>query len=269
LVHVVGRGHVHRLSGQSSAPPQVGSTTSGAGYGCTYTYTDPTNGATYHYCHAGAYQSPAAEGYPLTDGTYAYTPVYAPYVASTDYHSLWEVAVEDSTGHQIVEVGWRVYRPDGPDPRLFVNTWVNGKTQGYNNVFFNAVSTTPYYYAGMTLPTGTTPKEFGIQYYQGNWWVSYDNTWFGYFAGSNWGGTFTSDAQTQIFGEVSAGELYPCTDMGTGEMLSPGAAEVTNVGYYDYGPPVDLQLGNIEDPTMYDAYIESPNSFVYGGPGAC
>ena len=265
LVHALGRGHIHPLTGQSGGPPAA--TTSGSslgGAGCTF----QTPGYTTHYCHAGASQSPWAEGY-FSAGVTASTPVYAPYVASSDFHSLWEIAVEDSTEKQIIEVGWRVYGPDGPDPRLFVNDWVNGVSQGYNNIYFNLVSTPQYYTPGMTLPTGTTPKQFGIEYYQGNWWISYDNSWFGYFSGSDWGGTWTNNDVTQIFGEVAAGELYPCTDMGAGVFPGyPDAAHVTNVAWYGGGPPVNLQKGNVEDPLLYDAWIDtSGTGFTYGGPG--
>ncbi|MFL6136956.1 MAG: hypothetical protein ACJ74O_04065 [Frankiaceae bacterium] len=263
LVHALGKGHVRRTSGQSGGPaPVAASGTSAPGNGCTF----QTPGYTAHYCHAGAYQSPFDAGDYYTVGAHVLADVDAPTVASSDYHSLWELAVEDFSQKQIIEVGWRVYGPSGPDPQLFVNYWKDGVSAGYGNGF---VSTTSLIGPGMYLPTGTT-KQFGIEYYQGNWWVYYDTTWFGYFPGTIWGGWGSNDL-TQTFGEVSAGELYPCTDMGSGVLPGySGAAHVSNFGWYGPGPAVNLQPGTIEDPLLYDAWVDyTGTGFTYGGPGDC
>jgi len=260
LVHVLGKGHVRRVSGQSGGPAPVPTSSTSLTGGCSF----HTPGYAAYYCHAGVYQSPYDAGSYFTVGAHVLADVEAPTVATSDFHSLWELAVEDSTQKQIVEVGWRVYGPSGPDPQLFVNYWKDGVSAGYGNGF---VSTTSLISPGMYLPTGAT-KQFGIEFYQGNWWVYYDTTWFGYFPGSIWGG-WGSDDLTQSFGEVSAGELYPCTDMGTGVLPAyDGAAHVSNFGWYGGGPTVNLQRGTVEDPSLYDAWVDyTGTGFTYGGPG--
>lgn len=95
-------------------PPPAATTVTGAGTGCAYYATS------LYYCHAGASQ------FVTSDGAYMSTPVQSPTVTANDNHSLAELAVESADGKQIIEIGWRIYRPDGPTPRLFIYHWVNG-----------------------------------------------------------------------------------------------------------------------------------------------
>jgi len=256
---LVSIGHGTHTPGQQKAkkdPPPVAFSTA-TGPGCTF-----VSGTT-HYCHAGAYQ------YVASDGAYMSTPVLAPTVASTDTHSLAELAVESTDKQQIIEIGWRVYRPDGPSPRLFIYHWVDGHGTCYNSgcgfVPSGSTTITP----GMTLTPSSTPKQFAIEYFQGNWWYGYDNTWFGYLPGTTWT-SFTKTGLVQMFGEVASPSLQPCTDMGNGSIgTSTSAAAVTSIGYFNTTTAVNVARGNVEDPTLYDSQVTSANSFRYGGPGAC
>lgn len=127
-----------------------------AGTGCTFRTTSQ------YYCRAGAYQ------YVTADGAYLSTPVQSPVVAAADYHSLAELAVESSDGKQIIEIGWRVYRPQDQTPRLFIYHWVNGVGTCYNagcGFVSNSSTVTP----GMALTPSSTPVQFAIEYFQGNW----------------------------------------------------------------------------------------------------
>jgi hypothetical protein len=58
--------------------------------------------------------------------------------------------------------------------------------------------------------------------------------------------------------------------MGNGSIgTSTSAAAVTSIGYFNTTTAVSVARGNVEDPTLYDSQVTSPNSFRYGGPGAC
>ncbi|HST49551.1 neprosin family prolyl endopeptidase [Jatrophihabitans sp.] len=231
-----------------------------AGTGCALRTTTPT---TQYFCHAGAYQ------YVTSDGAYMSTPVQSPAVSSADWHSLAELAVESADGRQIIEIGWRIYRPDGPTPRLFVYHWVNGVGSCYNTgcgYVSNSSTITP----GMALTPSSTPVQFAIEYFQGNWWYGYNGTWFGYLPGSLWSGTFTKAGLVQEFGEVSSTVARPCTDMGNGYLgTSASAVSVSGVGYYNSTTAANLTRVTPDDSTLYDSQLTSANSFRYGGPGAC
>lgn len=230
--------------------------------GCTFRTTNQ------YFCHAGAYQNSFT-----TAGAYMSTPVQSPSVKTGDSHSLAELAVESADGRQIIEIGWTV-DPTQPTrdqlPRLFIYHWVNGVGTCYNGCGFTASGSTGIT-PGMALTASSTPVQFAIEYYQGNWWYGYNGSWFGYLPESTiWGGTFTSAGLVQIFGEVASTTARPCTDMGNGTIGSNAAATaVTGVGYYGASAAVNLGRGTVDDPTLYDSQVTSTSSFRYGGPGAC
>ncbi|MDQ1744997.1 MAG: hypothetical protein QOE23_3336 [Pseudonocardiales bacterium] len=243
------------------APPTVNSTT-GTGTGCTYRTTSQ------YFCRAGAYQ------YVTSDGAYMSTPVQSPVVATADYHSLAEMAVQSADGQQIIEIGWRVYRPQDQTPRLFIFHWINGQPTCYNMEnggcgFVQSTSTTIT--PGMALTPSSTPAQFAIEYFQGNWWYGYNGTWFGYLPGTLWTSpTFTKTGLVQEFGEVSTTVVRPCTNMGNGYLgTNASATAVTGVGYYNSTTAANLSRGTVDDSTLYDSQVTSANSFRYGGPGAC
>lgn len=245
-----------RQQGKKDAPPAA-SVTAGAGTGCTYRTTSQ------YFCRAGAYQ------YVTGDGAYMSTPVQSPVVATADYHSLAELAVESTDGQQIIEIGWRVYRPQDQTPRLFIYHWVNGQTTCYNSGCGFVQSTSTTITPGMALTPSSTPVQFAIEYFQGNWWYGYNGTWFGYLPGTLWS-AFTQTGLVQIFGEVSTTVAKPCTNMGNGYLgTSASAAAVTGVGYYNTTTAASLTRFTPDDSTLYDSQLSSASSFRYGGPGAC
>lgn len=242
-------------------PPPAATLTTGAGTGCS-----PYSTGLY-YCRAGARQSVAS------DGAYMSTPVQSPWVDAADYHSLAELAVQSADGQQIIEIGWRIYRQQDQTPRLFIYHWINGQGVCYNTDCANhgfVQSTSTTIKPNMALTSSSTPVQFAIQYYQGNWWYGYNGTWFGYLPASLWGGTFTKAGLVQMFGEVSTTRTRPCSNMGNGVMgTSTSAVAVTGIGYYNATSVSSLTRFTPDDSTLYDSQVTSTTSFRYGGPGAC
>lgn len=256
----VGRGtKTPRQPQAKKAPLPAVSSTTAAGTGCAPYATN------LYYCHAGAFQSVTS------DGAYMSTPVQSPTVTANDNHSLAELAVESADGKQIIEIGWRIYRPDGPTPRLFIYHWVNGQGTCYNSGCGFVPSGSSGITPGMALTPSSTPVQFAIEYFQGNWWYGYNGTWFGYLPGTLWTSpTYTKAGLVQIFGEVSSTVARPCTDMGNGYLgTNTSAAAVTGVGYYNGTTAANLSRGTVDDSTLYDSQVTSTTSFRYGGPGAC
>ncbi|TCO54879.1 neprosin family prolyl endopeptidase [Actinocrispum wychmicini] len=199
------------------------------------------------------------------DGSSATMTVAQPTLAAADFHSLAEIAAESADGQQIVEVGWNVDRGLNGDaaPHLFVFHWVNGTATCYNGCGFVPVGPPM---AGMTVPTGNA--QFAIQHFQGNWWLGYNNTWFGYFPDSLWNGTYTKVGLTQWFGEVAANSASPCTDMGNGLFASSvSAATISGIGFFN-GPAVNFSA-NATNPALYTVNKTDSTTMRFGGPGAC
>lgn len=203
------------------------------------------------------------------DGFYASMDIENPVLAKGDYHTLAELAVQSSDSQQVVEVGWNVDRGVNGDDytHLFVYHWVNGQTTCYNTCGF-----TPYdggVKPGDILPADTT-KKFGIQYFNGAWWIAYDTTWVGYFADKEWssqGITFNKVGLVQTFGEVAASSAKPCTQMGNGVVADDsGAARIGSITYLN-GPTVAMNMRSTSD--VYGLVPLSTRTFRYGGPGAC
>jgi len=256
LVSVVHGRHVPGHRNAPNDPPPATSLSGAAGSGCAL------RSSSQYFCHAGTYQ------YVTADGAYMSTPVESPTVYSGDYHSLAELAVESSDGQQIIEIGWTVDPTQWDQtPRLFIYHWVNGVGSCYHGCGFvsNSTTITP----GMALTASSTPVQFAIEYYQGNWWYGYNGTWFGYLPGSLWSGGYTQSGLVQEFGEVASTTATPCTDMGNGYLgTNASAAPVTGIGYYNTTTAVSLATTS-DDPTLYNSQVSSTNSFRYGGPGAC
>jgi hypothetical protein len=203
----------------------------------------------------------------VTDGAYANFSISKPTLATSDYHSLAEVAVQSADGTQIVEVGWNVDRVvnGDADPHLFVFHWVNGQPACYNGCGF--VQYSQNVSPGDTLPQDTT-KRLGIQYYSGAWWIAYDTEWVGYFPGSLWNNNFTQSGMVQVFGEVAAASGSPCSAMGNGlhGVSDVSSARIGSVSFIS-GPTVDLNVYSTSN--HYDVSKLSGRTFRYGGPGAC
>ncbi len=217
----------------------------------------------YHY--AGAHQ------YVEADGTYANLVIGKPKLKDEDFHTLAEIAVQSADAKQIVEVGWTVDRSvneGSEEPHLFVYHWVDGKETCYNACGFVPYSKTAV--PGGKLPTGVS-KRFGIQFFNGAWWIAYDTEWVGYFPATLWTTTpFTKSGLIQWFGEVAASNSDPCTQMGTGaSQLDTGAARVGSIALLG-GPDPNLNMSpvNAQDGTRnkYQVNKLSDRTFRYGGP---
>lgn len=216
----------------------------------------------YHY--ASAYQ------FAESDGTYANLVIGKPELAKKDYHTLTEIAVQSADGSQIVEVGWTVDRSvnKDEDPHLFVYHWVDGQETCYNKCGFVPYSQTVL--PGDTLPVGVN-KRFGIQFYNGSWWIAYDSEWLGYFPGDLWDGKFTRSGLIQWFGEVAASSSDPCTDMGTGASADNTAAARAGTISLINGPEPAIQVRSSSpdrEIPVYPSNKLSERTFRFGGTGS-
>jgi len=184
------------------------------------------------------------------------------------------------------------------DPHLFTYYWVNGEGGCYNVCSTNGQQWfVPYgngVAAGSTLPVDTS-KPFGIDHYQGAWWISYNSTFVGYYPDEAWtsaGVEFTQGDYLQAFGEVATAQSKPCSAMGNGHGMADtavSAASIKNVtlrdrsGNYVYAN-LTLQAkasANVnvrkDFPSTYGMRYRQDNSdpknprdipysFYYGGP---
>jgi len=239
------------------APPQPAATPSAAGD------AGDTGGRTVDFLYNVGSQ--AAE----TDGLYASLTIGKPKLAQEDYHTLAELAVQSADGQQIVEVGWNVDRSvnGDDDPHLFVYRWVNRQTSCYNGCGFMQYSKNLK--PGDTLSYDVT-KKFGIQYFNGAWWIAFDSEWIGYYPEQIWndqGVKFGKSGFLQVFGEVAASSEEPCTEMGNGQAPdSDTAARVASIAFLN-GPTISMNVRSTTD--VYAVKPLTPRTFRYGGAGAC
>lgn len=203
-------------------------------------------------------------------GAYAWFDVAKPTLATSDAHTLAELAVSSADGKQIVEVGWTVDRAVNGDaePHLFVYHWVDGQPTCYNGCGF-VPRTGGGGPAGKKLTPGTV-QYLTIRHSPGAWWISADGVgWLGYFPDSLWGGRFTQAGRQQWFGEVAANSGTPCTDMGNGLFSSSASAtRIYNIGLWDSSATPSIATGNTH-PSYYTATRVDARSMRHGGPGAC
>jgi hypothetical protein len=198
-----------------------------------------------------------------------------------EYHTLVEQAVSTVNQQQVVEVGWTEDPTTFGDskPRLFVSAWVNGVWQGYNGNFTNYASRTYTVGDDLTSFIDTGTKQFGVEYFSGAWWVSFNSTWLGYFNGTLWSAavptaTFVTAPRVQYYGEV-VGRSSPCTDMGSNPAVlatatSAGAAKVSSVTYNNVATGVSM-APVATNSAWYSAVLltGSIRSFNLGGGGPC
>jgi len=233
--------------------------------------TDPN---AYDY-YAGGLQNSTAEG---AGGYFGqYVPSLGPDSGRAGEHSLAELAVEDYYGEQVVEVGWivapSIFR-DGR-PHLFVFYWVDGVGKGYNTSAFYHIPGTPQ--PGQRVAVDGKTHLYVIRFFQGNWWIRYDNTWIGYYPGTLWNNKANSNKFTQVstaswFGEVAVPKpkVDPCqVQMGTGLLGdSNGSAVINDMYFVVNGTAVIAQATAIQtNASDYDVGNFTGNSFTYGGPG--
>jgi hypothetical protein len=200
----------------------------------------------------------------VTDGAAALMLISKPRLGSGDSHSLAEIALQSADTQQVIEVGWAVDAADGPDPRLFVFSWVDGVPQCYNACGYKPATGAPIV-PGAVLPTGQL-KNFGIQHINGAWWIAYDTDWIGMFPDSQWGGKLLKSGQIQFFGEMASARSRPCGEMGNGlPALVDSAAKISSAVFVN-GPTVTLDIKNIDN-SVWPIFKFSDRTFRFGGPG--
>lgn len=233
-----------------------------------------TKASTVYYHYATGYQ------YAVADGISANLSISKPYLADGDFHTLAELAVQSADGYQKVEVGWVVSRNINGDldPHLFVYHWVDNKETCWNSCGWTQISKDVV--PGYTLPTGVT-KKFGIQQFDGAWWIAYDSVWIGYFDNKLWEDKYAKGGLVQWFGEVASAEWQkPCTDMGNGLPPTDTTAARFNSMSLINGPKLQYtqESKSPPDPEDPDAKPQPPvyateyvtdRGFRFGGPGRC
>jgi len=230
------------------------------------------------YFYAGGRQNPATPPTIVSGLMTVGNPTINP---ANDYHTLFELAVETSNQQNIVEVGWTKDQTTFGDTvtRLFVYHWINGVPQGYNAGFTNYSGRT--YTVGQDISSfvGGADVQFGVQYFSGAWWVSFNGTWLGSFAGTRWSTavpavTFTSAPFIQAFGEVAGGSATPCADMGVNPPVlatTTTGAKIGSLAYDNATTGVSLTKITPTNAAWYNGelYSGSVRSLHIGGPASC
>lgn len=193
-------------------------------------------------------------------------------------------------GTQTEEVGWVVYPAMFGDERVhfFIFSTPNNYASGcWNNTCGDFVQVADAGLLGNYFNTvsaqGGTQYEFSATYYlyQGNWWLSFQGTWVGYYPGSMYGGgQNTKYAQLIEFGSEGVGStVWP--PEGSGQWASTGwthAAYQRNLYYIApttaYASYWDSLTPAIPSPACYSIagpYSSSSSGwqryFYEGGPG--
>jgi hypothetical protein len=191
---------------------------------------------------------------------------------------------------QTEEVGWVVYPAMFNDERVhfFIFSTPNDYSTGcWNNTCGDFVQVADSgllgNYFNTVSSTNGTQYEFSAEYYlyQGNWWLSYQGTWIGYYPGSMYnGGQNTKNAQLMEFGTEGVGTtIWP--PEGSGAWPSTGwehAAYQRNLWYIGTGTTYnshwDSLSADVPSPACYNIagpYSSSSSGwevyFYEGGPG--
>lgn len=181
--------------------------------------------------------------------------------------------------NEVVETGWLVSSTingdGGANAHLFVRKIDHG-TGCFNNMGPGSTcGFVPYSTAhtlGMVLTPTTTPQNFVIEHYYGNWWIGYQGDWVGYFPDGAWSTPFTSLGSVAWYGRVGSTNSTPCADMGNGLYgTQAGSAVFNNMSLitpnYSYTPAKATPY--VTNAQWYNVGAFYGNSFQYGGPGAC
>ena len=214
--------------------------------------------------------------------------------------SLLQTAVtvsSTSKGEQTVEAGWINYPNQVSAPHIFTYYTTDGYTGNGNNVggwnqqvggwvqYSSTIFPGTYFTPLSTIDGPQYEITMEYEYYAGNWWLSVQNQWIGYYPGILFeisGEVTLSDYSDQIYfyGEIYQSEsALTTTDMGSGEFGSlewPWSAYIHNIWYYNLSYGVVPWDGTFwcSDTSRYNAVWDDNSgqawgSFVYlGGPGA-
>jgi hypothetical protein len=206
----------------------------------------------------------------------------APYVRSTDYHSLCEINVQANNANGLnnaVEVGWINSRSGVCGANvittcLFIYSWKDGSDVNtcYNGCGWVDDANNPLD-AGDPLPTGT--HTFEIENQSDYWRIKVDGSWIGYFPPSHFSSAWRVGIDSKYY-EVVSPNLYPCTDMGNGLVGgNAGASAIWGAQYLNGGVWTNNTFitaalqpggGSLLSGT-YELGNVGTNSFRGGGPG--
>ncbi len=217
----------------------------------------------YHYAAAYAHSvvSPAS-------GFGATLTVHRPKDVRRDgrEHSLGQIGVGSTNGYPYVEAGWRLAR--GTKPRLFVYWRPQGSGDTCYNLGCGFKLKGPGKRPGSKLRPGSTIT-VAFEHVGSKWWLLVNGKRSGFYPDRLWKGQFTATDFAQAFGEVHVPrKRRVCADMGNGKPPGQGAASVTNA-YFSNGVPVVFTAQPYNDTANYGFALTGPDSFEYGGPGAC
>lgn len=226
------------------------------------------------YSYATVQQSLSATD--QADGASLTADIDLPYLSSGiqgDMHSLFEMAVRDSTGDQVIEVGWNsdvITNPNG-QTHLFVGSWTNGSFNGYNGGggWVDAVGCAPC--AGDSISTAVgTAKAFKVEHNAGTskWEVSYNASIIGTFPDSTWSGGFTKTRLVQVFTELASVNVESCSDMGDGNLATSSAGTLaTSFALINSTASPSLSTGTVTNSAAWAVNLPSATSARLGGPG--
>lgn len=189
-----------------------------------------------------------------------------------DFHTLFETAVQDTSGN-VIEAGYNIdFAVNGDlDPHFFVFYWINGVEGSYNTGggWANAAGCTICAGSNLSAYVGQT-KTFAINHVGTDWVVSFNGAAVGSYPDSTV--PLTSIRSVQFFGEIARNNLESCTDMGSGTQAG-GGASATASGYTLTGSTATPTLtqnvvgGTGSDLTHWGYTQISSTSFRYGGAG--
>jgi hypothetical protein len=215
----------------------------------------------------GYYYTIAATQETVSDGAFALLTVAQPYLSADAAHSLAGVAARSNDGYDNVQVGWTVDRRLYGDnqPRLFVFYRANGDDTCYNLCGFEPYGPSTVHVGDALSAAVGTAKRFGIQHFDGRWWIAYDSQWIGSFPDTLWAGHFTQTQALTYFGEV-AGETDPgCSAMGTGYVAdSTASAHFSSITVINGTSPA---IAIEPHEALYTGRRLSGTAFRFGGPG--
>jgi hypothetical protein len=171
---------------------------------------------------------------------------------------------------QTEEVGWVVYPAlfNDEQPHFFIYSTPDGYNSGcWDNSCGDFVQVADSGILGGALTfssAGGNQSEFSAQYYlfQGNWWLSFNGTWIGYYPGSKYhGGQNSRYAQQIQFGTES---------VGTTEWPQEGSGFWPSAGFSYGSYQRNLWYFSTSTVTYWDGLtpsIPSPSCYSIAGPG--
>jgi hypothetical protein len=228
--------------------------------------------------YAGGYQS--YNGVGVSANMSQHVPVLSePPGGTAWFDSTALIRAVSPDNNEVVEAGWLVSSTingdGGANAHLFVRKIDHG-TGCFNNMGpgstcgFIPYSTT--HTIGMVLTPTTTPQNFVIEHYYGNWWIGYQGDWVGYFPDSAWSTPFTTIGSVGWYGRVGSTNSTPCADMGNGLYgTQTGSAVFTNMSLItpNYSYIAAKATPYMTNAQWYNVGAFYGSSFQYGGPGDC